>query len=117
MWSTSIDVGFTNIGSDANSSHWNPGATPIAANAFSGVAFGSLLFAVKMMDEIPFASLTPAAVTAKIKSYVGPLPLGPTAIDCTGKLYPADTNVCSDYDQFYQYEGQGQYKLLEGWSN
>jgi len=87
------------------------------ANAFSGVAFGSLLFAVKMMDEIPFSSLTPAAVTAKIKSYVGPLPLGPTAIDCTGKLYPADTNVCSDYDQFYQYEGQGQYKLLEGWSN
>jgi branched-chain amino acid transport system substrate-binding protein len=87
------------------------------ANAFSGVAFGSLLFAVKMMDQIPYASLTPAAVTAKIKSYIGPLPLGPTAINCTGNLYPADTNVCSDYDQFYQYEGKGQYKLLEGWTN
>jgi hypothetical protein len=69
------------------------------------------------MDEIPYASLTPAAVTAKIKSYIGPLPLGPTAINCTGNLYPADTNVCSDYDQFYQYEGKGQYKLLEGWTN
>jgi branched-chain amino acid transport system substrate-binding protein len=87
------------------------------ANAFSGVAFGSLLFAVKIMDEIGYAGLSPAAVTAKIKSYVGPLPLGPTAINCTGTLYPADTNVCSDYDQFYQYEGQGQYKLLEGWTN
>jgi len=87
------------------------------ANAFSGVAFGSLLFAVKMMDEIPYASLSPSALTAKIKSYVGPLPLGPTAINCTGSLYPADTNVCSDYDQFYQYEGHGQYKLLEGWTN
>jgi len=87
------------------------------ANAFSGVAFGSLLFAVKEMDTIPYASLTPAALTAAIKSYVGPLPLGPTAINCTGSLYPADTNVCSDYDQFYQYEGQGQYKLLEGWTN
>ncbi|HEY6492407.1 MAG TPA: ABC transporter substrate-binding protein [Trebonia sp.] len=86
-------------------------------NAFSGVAFGSLLFAVKMMDQIPLSSLTPAALTAKIKSYTGPLPLGPTAINCTGKLYPADTNSCSDYDQFWQYEGHGQWKLLEGWSN
>ncbi|WP_300609658.1 ABC transporter substrate-binding protein [Trebonia sp.] len=87
------------------------------ANAFSGVAFGSLLFAVKMMNEIPFASLSPATLTAKIKSYVGALPLGPTAINCTGTLYPADTNSCSDYDQFYQYEGHGQWKLLEGWTN
>ncbi len=87
------------------------------ANAFSGVAFGSLLFAVKMMNEIPFASLSPATLTAKIKSYVGPLPLGPTSINCTGTLYPADTNSCSDYDQFYQYEGHGQWKLLEGWTN
>jgi len=87
------------------------------ANAFSGVAFGSLLFAVKMMDEIPYSSLSPSALTAKIKSYTGPLPLGPASINCTGTLYPADANVCSDYDQFYQYEGHGQYKLLEGWTN
>jgi branched-chain amino acid transport system substrate-binding protein len=87
------------------------------ANAFSGVAFGSLLFATKIMDEIPYASLSPAAVTAKIKSYIGPLPLGPASINCTGTLYPADTNVCSDFDQFYQYEGKGSYKLLEGWTN
>jgi branched-chain amino acid transport system substrate-binding protein len=87
------------------------------ANAFSGVAFGSLLFAVKIMDEIGYSGLSPAAVTAKIKSYIGPLPLGPASINCTGKLYPADTNVCSDYDQFYQYEGKGQWKLLEGWTN
>jgi len=32
-------------------------------------------------------------------------------------LYPADKNACSDYDQFYQYKGQGQWKLLEGWYN
>jgi len=87
------------------------------ANAFSGVAFGSLLFAVKIMNEIPFASLSPSAITAKIKSYIGPLPLGPTAINCTGTLYPADTNSCSDYDQFYQYAGKGQWNLLEGWTN
>jgi branched-chain amino acid transport system substrate-binding protein len=88
-----------------------------AQNAFSGVAFGSLLLATKLMDEIPYSSLTPAAVTAKLKSYVGPIPLGPTAINCTGKLYPADANSCSDYDQFWQYEGHGQWKLLEGWTN
>jgi branched-chain amino acid transport system substrate-binding protein len=88
-----------------------------ANNAFSGVAFGSLLLAVKLMDEIPFSSLTPAAITAKLKAYTGPIPLGPTAINCTGTLFPADTNSCSDYDQFYEYQGKGQWKLLEGWTN
>jgi branched-chain amino acid transport system substrate-binding protein len=88
-----------------------------AINPFSGIAFGSLLLAVKLMDEIPFSSLSPAAVTAKLKSYTGSLPLGPTSINCSGTLYPADTNSCSDYDQFYEYEGHGQWKLLEGWTN
>jgi branched-chain amino acid transport system substrate-binding protein len=69
------------------------------------------------MNEIPFSSLTPAAVTAKLKSYTGPIPLGPAQINCTGSLYPADTNSCSDYDQFYEYMGHGQWKLLEGWTN
>ena len=45
------------------------------------------------------------------------MPLGPTTINCTGTLYPADKNSCSDYDQFYEYEGHGQWKLLEGWTN
>ena len=88
-----------------------------AINPFAGIAFGSLLLAVKLMDEIPFSSLSPAAVTAKLKSYTGSLPLGPTSINCSGTLYPADKNSCSDYDQFYEYEGHGQWKLLEGWTN
>jgi hypothetical protein len=81
------------------------------------VAFGNLLLAVKIMNEIPFASLSRTAITAKLKSYVGPIPLGPTQINCTGTLYPADTNSCSDYDQFFQYGGHGQWKELESWSN
>ena len=56
-------------------------------------------------------------VTAAFKAYKGPIPLGPTTIDCSGSLYPADKNSCSDYDQFYQYSGTGKWKLLEGWSN
>ena len=47
----------------------------------------------------------------------GAIPLGPTTINCTGTLFPADPNSCSDYDQFYKYNGHGQWKLLEGWSN
>ena len=88
-----------------------------AINPFAGVAFGNLLLADKMMNEIPYSSLSPSAVTARVKSYVGPIPLGPTQINCTGTLYPADPNSCSDYDQFYEYSGHGQWKLLEGWSN
>jgi len=88
-----------------------------AINPFSGIAFGSLLLATKVMNEIPFSSLSPSAITAKLKAYTGPIPLGPTTINCTGTLYPADPNSCSDYDQFYEYLGHGQWKLLEGWSN
>jgi branched-chain amino acid transport system substrate-binding protein len=88
-----------------------------AISPFSGVAFGSLLLADKIMNQIPFASLSPSAVTAGLKAYKGEIPLGPTSIDCSGALYPKDTNACSDYDQFYQYSGHGQWKLLEGWSN
>ncbi len=88
-----------------------------AISPFSGVAFGSLLLAVKIMNSIPFASLSPAAVTTALKAYKGPIPLGPTSIDCSGSLYPPDKNSCSDYDQFYQYSGAGKWKLLEGWSN
>jgi branched-chain amino acid transport system substrate-binding protein len=88
-----------------------------AINPFSGVAFGNLLLATKIMDEIPYSSLSPSAITAKLKTYTGPMPLGPTTINCTGTLYPADPNSCSDYDQFYEYEGHGQWKLLEGWTN
>jgi branched-chain amino acid transport system substrate-binding protein len=88
-----------------------------AINPFAGVAFGNLLLATKLMNEIPYSSLSPAAVTAKLKTYVGPIPLGPTTINCTGTLYPADTNSCSDYDQFFLYEGHNQWKELESWSN
>ena len=88
-----------------------------AINTFAAFAWGNLLLADKVLNEIPFAQLTPAAVTAKLKTYIGPMPLGPAQINCTGTLYPADTNSCSDYDQFYEYEGHGQWKLLEGWTN
>ena len=88
-----------------------------AISPFSGVAFGSLLLADKLMNAIPYSSLNPAAVTAALRAYKGAIPLGPTQIDCSGELYPSNKNVCSDYDQFYKYNGNGQWKLLEGWSN
>ena len=88
-----------------------------AFNPFSGIAFGNLLLAAKIMNEIPFSALSPSAIAAKLHTYTGPMPLGPTTINCTGSLYPADKNSCSDYDQFYAYEGHGQWKLLEGWTN
>lgn len=88
-----------------------------AISPFSGVAFGSLLLAVKVMNEIPFAQLSPATVAAKLRAYSGPIPLGPTSINCSGTLYPKDPASCSDFDQFYKYNGHGQWQLLEGWTN
>lgn len=88
-----------------------------AISPFSGIAFGSLLLAVKLMNQIPLAQLSPSAVTAKLKAYKGPIPLGPTSIDCSGTLYPPSPASCSNFDQFYKYNGHGQWQLLQGWTN
>jgi hypothetical protein len=88
-----------------------------AISPFAGIAFSNLLFTTKIMNQIGYAKLSPSAITKAIKQYKGPIPLGPTSIDCTGKLYPKTTNVCSDYDQFFQYAGSNQWKLLQGWVN
>ena len=88
-----------------------------AISPFAGIAFGSLLIADKIMNQIPFAQLSPSAVAAALKAYAGPIPLGPTQINCSGTLYPKDPASCSDFDQFYKYNGHGAWQLLEGWSN
>ena len=69
------------------------------------------------MNEIPFASLTPVRGHGQAQVLHRPDAARPGHDQLHGTLYPADTNSCSDYDQFYEYEGHGQWKLLEGWTN
>lgn len=86
-----------------------------ALSPFAGVAFGNLLLAVKVMDTIPFAQITPAAIAARMHAYSGGVPLGPPSVNCTGTLIPATPAVCSEQAQFFQYSGKGAWTLLSSW--
>ncbi len=84
-------------------------------NVFASFAWTNILVADKVMNEIPYAKLSPQAVTAKLKAFKGTIPLGPPNIDCSGTVDPSAPAVCNDEAQFFQYAGHGQWKQTAGW--
>ena len=81
---------------------------------FSEGAWEELLATVKIMDQIPYAKLTPAAITAGFKAFPGPTILGPPNIAC-GKVSAGEPAACGNQTQFYNYVGKGKWKVATGW--
>ena len=81
---------------------------------FSEGAWEELLATVKIMNQIPYAKLTPAAITAGFKTFRGPLILGPPEVAC-GKVSAGEPAACSNQTQFYNYVGKGKWKVATGW--
>ncbi len=81
---------------------------------FSEGAWETLLTTVKIMNAIPYAKITPATITAGFKAFRGPLILGPPDIAC-GKVVAAEPAACGNQTQFYNYTGQGKWKVVTGW--
>jgi branched-chain amino acid transport system substrate-binding protein len=81
---------------------------------FSEGAWEELLATVKIMNQIPYAKLTPARISAGFKAFRGPLILGPPDVAC-GKVSPGEPAACSNETQFYNYVGKGKWKVATGW--
>ena len=81
---------------------------------FAEGAWEELLATVKIMNRIPYAKLTPAAITAGFKTFRGPLILGPPEVAC-GKVSAGEPAACSNQTQFYNYVGKGKWKVATGW--
>jgi len=81
---------------------------------FAEGAWEELLATVKIMNQIPYAKLTPARIIAGFKTFRGPLVLGPPQIAC-GKVAPAEPAACGNQTQFYNYTGKGKWKPVTGW--
>ena len=81
---------------------------------FSEIAWEELLATVKIMNRIPYAQLTPARISAGFKAFRGPLVLAAPEVAC-GKVAPAEPAVCGNQTQFYNYLGQGKWKLASAW--
>ncbi len=58
--------------------------------------------------------ISPATITAGFKAFRGPLVLGPPQIAC-GKVVPGEPAACGNQTQFYNYVGQGKWKVATGW--
>ena len=74
-----------------------------APDPWNIVNFGQTLTTIKIMNEVGYANLSPAAILAKAKAFTGPQALGAPALDC-GK-YSNAPGVCNDRIQFFTYTG------------
>ena len=81
---------------------------------FSEGAWEELLATVRLMNQIPYAKLTPARLIAEFKAFRGPLVLGPPDVAC-GKVSPGEPAACSNQTQFYNYVGKGKWKVATTW--
>ena len=81
---------------------------------FSEGAWEELLATVRLMNQIPYARLTPARLIAQFKAFRGPLVLGPPDVAC-GKVSPGEPAACSNQTQFYNYVGKGKWKVATTW--
>jgi branched-chain amino acid transport system substrate-binding protein len=81
---------------------------------FSEGAWETMLATVKIMNTIPYAKLTPARIGAGFKSFKGPLVLGPPDVAC-GKVSAAEPAACGNQTNFYNYVGNGKWKIAATW--
>jgi branched-chain amino acid transport system substrate-binding protein len=84
-----------------------------APDPWNIVAFSQILTIDRFMNEIGYASLTPAAILAKAKAFTGPLALGAPSLDCG--MFSAAPAVCNDRTQFFLYTGKNHWTKEAGW--
>jgi branched-chain amino acid transport system substrate-binding protein len=74
-----------------------------APDPWNIVDFGQTLTTIKIMNEVGYAHLSPAAIQARAKAFTGPQALGAPSLAC-GK-YASAPGVCNDRIQFFTYTG------------
>jgi branched-chain amino acid transport system substrate-binding protein len=68
------------------------------------VDFGQMLTIDKILNQVGYASLSPASILAAVKAFKGPQALGAPHLAC-GK-YPDAPGICNDRIQFFEYLGK-----------
>jgi branched-chain amino acid transport system substrate-binding protein len=83
------------------------------ANPYAALGWDSVLTTVKLMNKVGADKITPAAMSAQLKSFKGPLIMGAPSVSC-GK-YPDAPAVCNDQTTFYKYLGKGKFQQVSTW--
>ena len=77
------------------------------------VDFGQLLTVDKILNQVGYANLTPAAILAAGKAFKGPQALGAPSLNC-GE-FSAAPGICNNQSQFFVYQGHNKWVKSAGW--
>jgi len=85
-----------------------------APDPWNIVDFGQMMTIDKVLNQVGYANLTPAAILSAVKAFKGPQALGAPALECG--YDPSAPGVCNNRAQFFEYAGKNQWIKVAGWT-
>jgi branched-chain amino acid transport system substrate-binding protein len=85
-----------------------------APDPWNIVDFGQMMTIDKVLNQVGYANLTPAAILSAVKAFKGPQALGAPALECG--YNPSAPGVCNNRSQFFEYAGKNQWIKTAGWT-
>ncbi|MGA9833703.1 MAG: ABC transporter substrate-binding protein [Trebonia sp.] len=85
-----------------------------APDPWNIVDFGQTMTIDKILNQVGYANLTPAAILSAAKAFKGPQALGAPALECG--YDPSAPGVCNNRSQFFEYAGHNKWIKTAGWT-
>jgi len=85
-----------------------------APDPWNIVDFGQMMTIDKVLNQVGYANLTPAAILSAVKAFKGPQALGAPALECG--YDPSAPGVCNNRSQFFEYAGHNKWIKTAGWT-
>jgi branched-chain amino acid transport system substrate-binding protein len=85
-----------------------------APDPWNIVDFGQMMTIDKVLNQVGYANLTPAAILSAVKAFKGPQALGAPQLECG---YDSSApGVCNNRSQFFEYAGHNKWIKTAGWT-
>ncbi|MGC2007265.1 ABC transporter substrate-binding protein [Trebonia sp.] len=85
-----------------------------APDPWNIVDFGQMMTIDKVLNQVGYANLTPAAILSAVKAFKGPQALGAPQLECG--YDPSAPGVCNNRSQFFEYAGHNKWIKTAGWT-
>ena len=85
-----------------------------APDPWNIVDFGQMMTIDKILNQVGYANLTPAAILSAAKAFKGPQALGAPQLECG--YDPSAPGVCNNRSQFFEYAGHNKWIKTAGWT-
>jgi branched-chain amino acid transport system substrate-binding protein len=85
-----------------------------APDPWNIVDFGQMMTVDKILNQVGYANLTPAAILSAVKAFKGPQALGAPQLECGYNT--SAPGVCNNRSQFFEYAGHNKWIKTAGWT-